>query len=53
MKLIFKALGIVINTTLVCMMIGVFSISAFHYLYEWINRHGDNKLKEFLDNLED
>ncbi len=50
---LIKALVAIIHTAIICMVIGVFSLSGIHYLYEWINRHGDNKLKDFLDNLED
>ena len=49
-RVLIKALLAIIHTTLICMVIGVFSLSGIHYLYEWINRHGDNKLKDFLDN---
>lgn len=52
-RILIKAILAIIHTTLICILIGVFSLSGIHYLYEWINKHGDNKLKDFLDNLED
>ena len=48
-KVLFKAIIAIIHTALICMVLGIFSLSGIHYLYEWINKHGDNKLKDFLD----
>nr|DAK51288.1 MAG TPA: hypothetical protein [Caudoviricetes sp.] len=53
MKLIFKVLVTLIHVSLISIIVGIFSLTGLHYLYEWINKISDYRLKKFLDKLED